>query len=86
VSLIFNGRLRIQFGACCDPLRKQVQACGLSIDPGQVDALQGYADAIVKLSVQHILSDGEQHKANQRLMKRIASAVSASPGADKGTV
>lgn len=77
MSLIYNGRLRIQFGATCEPLRKQVQACGLSIDPGRVDALQGYADAIVKLSVQRILSEGESHKANQRLMKRIVASVSA---------
>lgn len=75
MSLIQHGRLRIHFAAMASPLRKQVQDCGLSLDPGQVDVLQACADSITRLRIHGVLTEGESHKACQRLFKAIKNAV-----------
>lgn len=79
MSLIQHGRLRIHFAAMAAPLRQQVQNCGLHLDPGRVDVLQSCADSIIRLRIHGVLTDGEGHKANQRLFKEIKRAVTASP-------
>lgn len=77
MSIIQHGHLRIHFAALAEPLRVQAQQCGLRLDPGQVDVLQACADSIVRLRIHGVITDGECHKANQRLFKAIKSAVSA---------
>ena len=75
MSSIQQGRLRIIFGATAENLSRQIEAVGLDGDSNAVDDLQRYADAVTLLSVQGVLSEGEAHKARQRLMKRIVKAV-----------
>lgn len=77
MSLIQHGRLRIHFAALADPLAKQVANCGLQLNTEQAELLQSCARSIVLLHVHGILSEGERHKANQRLFKAISRSVSA---------
>lgn len=78
MSIIQHGSLRIHFAAVAKPLREQAKDCGLRLDPGQVDVLQACADSIVRLRIHCVLTDGESHKANQRLFKAIGRAVTGS--------
>ena len=80
MSSIQHGRLYIAFGATCEPLTRQVRDCNLRLDPGQADVLQACADSITRLKIHSILSDGEAHKARQRLMKAIVRATTDNQG------
>ena len=75
MSSIQQGSLRIVFGALADPIQKQVHQCGLWIDPVRCAVLQSCADSIVRLRIHGVITDGESHKAYQRLMKSIISNV-----------
>ena len=75
VSSIQVGKLYIAFGALAAPIQEQVSRCGLKLPSGASVILQKCADSITYLRIQGILPDGQVHKARQRLMKRIQSAI-----------
>lgn len=87
MSCIQQGLLRISFGALSEPIRIQVKQCGLWIDPGSIDVLQACADSITRLRIHGVITDGESHKACQRLMKSIVRNVRdrAPPTTHEGT-
>lgn len=60
--------IQIEFGALAPPLYKQ-----LGLPRRRLTYLQDCADGLVALSVGHLLSDSETHRARRRLMKRILS-------------
>ena len=63
--------LDLQFGMLSPPLAEQA-----GCRPELLDHEQRDADAIARLAVHGIATDGEVHKMRQRLVKRIVKAVS----------
>ena len=57
----------ITFGALAPPLCEQ-----LGVPPARVALHQKQADAITRLLVAGLLTDGEAHRARARLVKHIA--------------
>ncbi len=68
-----NKQIELRFGAFAPPLFDQLSAYNLSL--GIIKQYQRYADAIVRLSAQNIITAGEARKARKRLTKQIAAAI-----------
>ena len=70
-------RLELHFGALTDPVSKQLsEQFKTPIDLPQFDK---DADALVRVYVRGIISDSENKKARQRLMKKITAYLTAHP-------
>lgn len=67
--------ITIEFGALCDPIKKQLQDQGVSEMTG-IDLLQSRADAISQLHIAGLLSDSEARRARNRLMKNLRGSIS----------
>ena len=59
--------LSIEFGALVPPLRTQLQGQA-SVPLDVITQAQQDADAITRLKIHQILTDGEAHRARQRLL------------------
>ena len=73
-------KIGINFGALAEPIAKQLRAQGIRLRAGQarngiVGQSQRDADAITRLNVRGILSDGEARKARQRVLKHLVSSL-----------
>ena len=66
--------LKLDLGALADPLDEQLERQGLVMD---CTVLQRDADAVARLYVRGLLTDGETVKARARLFKSIQQAVRA---------
>lgn len=70
--------LRLHYGALADPLIDQLYKQGLRFKQADYSKrYQAYSDAIVKLHLGGVLTDGEVDKARQRLHKLITQNVEA---------
>lgn len=65
----------LTFGAMSAPLRAQLKIQGFDIDAAVVKHCQRDADAITRLLVRHMLSEGEAHKARRRLLRWVGKSV-----------
>lgn len=65
----------LRFGALCPPIIEQITEQGLGISARLVAHYQKDVDAIIRLTVRGVITDGEAHRAKTRLMKRIAKDV-----------
>ncbi len=66
--------MKVAFGALAPKLHEQ-----LPVSARSVRLLQRYADAISLLLIGGCLSDGEAHRARQRLMKRLMKRIPSTP-------
>lgn len=67
--------ISLQFGAMCDPIKKQLAVQGLEGDAKDVTRWQKCADAITLLSIHSYLSDSEKDRARKRLGMSIGRSV-----------
>lgn len=73
-----KSEVRIGYGAIMPMIEDQLKEQGLQfINPGSSKTFQYQADAIVRLHLSGILTDGEVDRARQRLQRSIAAAVEA---------
>ena len=70
--------VEIQFGALCDPIAKQLKQQGYTISMADNLRLQKIADAIIRLKLHDILTDGAARICHQKLMKQIVQTISIS--------
>ena len=64
-------KLSISFGAFADQIIKQLTVQSYDAPASKIAHFQQDADAICRLRIRGVLTDGEAHKANGRLFKMI---------------
>lgn len=68
--------IAIHFGAMCDTIAEQLAGQVERLPAAHtLEHLQRDAEAITRLRVRSVLTDGEASRARQRLMKQIREAV-----------
>lgn len=67
----------LTFGATAPPLKVQLRDFYL-LREMELNFWQGHSDAITRLSIQSLLTEGEAQKARKRLVKLIMHAINRS--------
>lgn len=70
-------KLSIHLGALAPKIAQQVRRAGRCLDKDAAHLLQKDADAITRLSIRGLLSEGEVDKARRRLVKEVGRALIA---------
>lgn len=70
-------KLSISFGALADPIKKQIEAAGLSISKREADLLQRDAEAITRCYIRGLIPDSVAERARMRLLKNIGNSLIA---------
>jgi hypothetical protein len=66
----------LHFGAMAPKIAEQVEKLGLKFLPNtDIAKIQSLADAVVKLKIHGIATNGEVKKMEQRLAKRVLSHI-----------
>jgi hypothetical protein len=73
-----NG-IGFRFGALSDPLKVQLDEQKAHVPPLDVLQFQQDANAITRLSLRGLITDGQTRAARQKLTNRIAKAAKAKP-------
>jgi hypothetical protein len=71
--------LTLQFGALVPRIEEQLNDLGFRLNRPEYAHFQFDADAITRLSVSGLLSDGQVASARRKLVRRIARAVTSVP-------
>ena len=69
--------MELEFGAMCPPLKEQLEKQRLPLTEPEYRRFQRIADAIVTLKIAQIIPDSVVESSNQKLMKKIVSALEA---------
>ena len=64
--------MEIELGALARPISEQIKNAGFELSGA--DAFDRDADAITRLYIRGVLTEGEAHKARTRLMKELGKA------------
>lgn len=72
----------LHFGLLADPIEKQLNEQGFTL--GKDKEYEDYADSILDLWMDNILTEKEKNKCLDRLFKRITKHVKPLPDADGG--
>ena len=79
-------RVGMQFGALCDPIKKQLAAQGLSATPARLGIWQRQADAVAYLAIVSLIPEGVVATARRKILRSIVKhARAASCKAGLGT-
>lgn len=75
MNIITQDHLTLEFGAICDPIKKQLTDQKFIAHAWKIRAWQKTADSITILSAQLLLTPSQVKSIRQRLLKRIAAQV-----------
>jgi hypothetical protein len=65
--------LKINFGAMCDKIKKQLKEQGFKFNPEIINEYQKYSEMILHLWFQKILTDKQKDIAQNKLFNKIKS-------------
>lgn len=68
-------KVGIQFGALCDPIKKQLASQGLSSTPTRLGVWQRQADAVAYLAIVSLIPDGVVASARRKILRSIVQHV-----------